>query len=164
MPPFQTKVLSKHNDYITPKSVWTQIAQFLPKDKVIWEAFYCEGSSGQHLKDLGFDTIHKDVDFYKHDLGDIIVSNPPFETKRDVFVRLKALGKPFVMLSPADMMSSQYFSDLFGDSIQVIVPRQRICFQRVEENGSVGEPRRGNFNTYYYCWKMCLPRDLVYLH
>ena len=163
MPPFQRKTVSTYNNYITPKCVWKSITNFIPKDKVLWEAFYCEGSSGRHLADLGFKVIHKNINFYDHNLGDIIISNPPFETKRTVYTRLKQLDKPFIMLSPADLLSSQYFIDLFGDTIQLIIPRKRIRYQRVEPNGSVGTAKRGNFNSYYYCYKMNLPRDITYV-
>ena len=75
---FHTKTFIKHDNYMTPKSAWENIKQFIPKDKVIWEAFYGDGQSGNHLKELGFSTIHEPVDFYENNLGDVIVSNPPF--------------------------------------------------------------------------------------
>jgi len=37
---FHTKRFLKHDDYMTPKSAWDNIKHFIPKDKVIWEAFY----------------------------------------------------------------------------------------------------------------------------
>ena len=37
---FHTNILLKHDDYMTPKLVWENIKHFIPKDKVIWEAFY----------------------------------------------------------------------------------------------------------------------------
>ena len=32
--------LKKHDDYMTPKYAWENIQHLIPKDKVIWEAFY----------------------------------------------------------------------------------------------------------------------------
>lgn len=43
---FQTKTFLKHDDYMTPKSAWESILQYIPKDKLIWEAFYGDGTSG----------------------------------------------------------------------------------------------------------------------
>ena len=46
--------LRKDDEYMTPKSAWEQIAPLIPTDKVIYEAFYGDGSSGAHLRELGF--------------------------------------------------------------------------------------------------------------
>ena len=54
-----------HHDYMTPKSAWEAIAHLIPKDKVIWEAFYGDGCSGEYLRQLGFDVIHKPVNFFE---------------------------------------------------------------------------------------------------
>jgi len=37
---FHTKTFLKHDSYMTPKSAWDNIKHLIPKDKVIWEAFY----------------------------------------------------------------------------------------------------------------------------
>ena len=62
---FNTKKFSKHDDYMTPKYAWEAIQSLIPKNKVIWEAFYGNGNSGKYLSELGFDVIHKEVDFLK---------------------------------------------------------------------------------------------------
>ena len=75
---FHTKTFIKHDDYMTPRHAWEAIKEYIPQDQTIWEAFYGDGDSGNHLKDMGFPVIHEPVDFFTNDLGDIIVSNPPF--------------------------------------------------------------------------------------
>jgi hypothetical protein len=154
---FHTKTFTKHDDYMTPKYAWENIQQYIPKDKVIWEAFYGDGTSGQHLRDLGFQVIHEDVDFFTEDRGDIIVSNPPFSLKKQVLTRLKALGKPFALLLPASVLGTKMLSDLFPD-IQVLIPKGRISYLKG------GEQTKGVwFASFFYCWKLNLPRDLVFL-
>ena len=74
---FQTKTFSNHDDYMTPKSAWQNIAEYIPKDKQIWEAFYGDGTSAENLKELGFNVVSEPIDFYKEDRGEIIVTNPP---------------------------------------------------------------------------------------
>ena len=74
---FQTKTFQKHDDYMTPKSAWDNIKQYIPRDKVIWEAFYGNGESGRYLRELGFNTIHEEIDFFENDKGEIVCSNPP---------------------------------------------------------------------------------------
>ena len=74
---FTNETFSKHDDWMTPKSAWEDIAEYIPKDKAIWEAFYGDGKSGNILTELGFkDVIHQEIDFFENDLGEIVVSNP----------------------------------------------------------------------------------------
>ena len=96
---FNTKSFLKHDDYMTPYSVWENIKDFIPANKVIWESFYGDGKSGEHLRKLGFEVIHEPIDFFEENHGDIIVSNPPFSKKKEVFIRLKKLNKPFLYIS-----------------------------------------------------------------
>jgi hypothetical protein len=95
---FHTKTFLKHDDYMTPKYAWENIKDYIPKDKVIWEAFYGDGKSGEYLRELGFNVIHNDNDFFESNEGDIIVSNPPFSDKNKTINRLKELDKPFIMI------------------------------------------------------------------
>ena len=152
------------DEYITPFSAWEQIQQFIPKDKTIWEPFYAEGSSGTHLRKLGFEVYHEDEDFFKEDHGDIVVSNPPFSKKQEVLKRLKLLNKPFIILAPTFMLPSVYFRKLFGDTgtVQIIIPPARVQFQVVTD-GSLVSAGRPSFDCFYYCVGMNLPKDLVFL-
>ena len=157
----------KHDDYMTPKSAWESIAHLLPADKVIWEPFYGDGKSGEYLKELGFDVIHENIDFFQNDCGDIIVSNPPFSKTKEVFTRLKELGKPFVVIFPCMKLITRYVADLFAetdDPLQIIIPRKRIHFIKHKDGKPVpGWKNQTAFDSYYFCWKMNLPRDIVWL-
>ena len=147
----------KDDDYDTPLSAWKSIEKYLPKDKVIWEAFYSNGESGKHLRSLGCQVIHEDVDFFTSDRGDVVVSNPPFSKKKDIFRRLKELQKPFILLLPASVLGTKMLSDMFPD-IQVIVPKGRISF--VKDGKATSQVW---FASFFYCWKMSLPKDLIFL-
>jgi len=162
---FHTKTFLKHDDYMTPKYAWENIKQYIPKDKVVWEAFYGDGESGKYLTELGFNTIHEEVDFFENDLGEIIISNPPFSLSKEVLTRLKELGKPFIMILPSSKINTQYFRKLFADEgIQIIIPRKRIHFVKLV-NGEKPEGWKNscNFDCFYYCWKMELPKDIIWL-
>lgn len=164
---FHTKTFLKHDDYMTPKYAWENIKDYIPKDKVIWEAFYGDGVSGSYLKELGFNVIHEPIDFFTEDRGDILVSNPPFSKSKEVLTRLKELGKPFIMILPSSKINTQYVRSLFSntdDKLQIIIPRKRIHFLK-QVNGVVPEGWKNacNFDCFYYCWKMNLPRDIVWL-
>tara|TARA_R100001443_G_C3308585_1_gene167122 strand:- start:116 stop:571 length:456 start_codon:yes stop_codon:yes gene_type:complete len=150
---------------MTPKYAWENIQHLIPKDKVIWEAFYGNGESGTYLKELGFNTIHEEVDFFTHDLGDIIVSNPPFSKSKEVMIRMKELDKPFILIMPSSKINTKYFRENFKDSgLQIIIPRKRIHFKKLI-NGRIPENWKDqcNFDCFYYCYKMNFDKDIIWL-
>ena len=162
---FHPKAFIKHDDYMTPKYAWDWIKDFIPKDKVIWEAFYGDGESGKILSDLGFNVIHEETDFFTNNLGDVIVSNPPFSKKKAVMTRLKEIDKPFIIICPSSMLNTQYIRHLFKDDrLQIIIPNKRINFKKLID-GKVPDNwgDRCNFDCFYYCWKLDLPNDIVWL-
>lgn len=164
---FQTKTFTKHDDYMTPFSAWASIQQYIPKNKVLWEAFYGDGNSGTHLTNLKFKVIHEDIDFFENDKGDIVVSNAPFTLIPEVLSRLKEMNKPFILIMPSSKINTQYFRKLFCDTedpIQIIIPRKRIQFLKMVD-GVVDEDQKKacNFDCFYYCWKIGLERDIVWL-
>jgi len=163
---FHTKTFTVHDDYMTPKSAWENIKEYIPREAKIWEAFYGDGNSGNHLKDMGFNVIHDEDDFMKSDKGDIVVSNPPFSKCKEVLNRLVELEKPFIMIMPSSKINTQYFRKLFSnnqDPIQIIIPRRRIQFIKIVDGEAV-QSNRCNFDCFYYCWKMKLPRDIIWLN
>lgn len=168
MASFHSKTFTKHDDYMTPKSAWENINQFIPKDKVIWEPFYCKHSkSADYLTELGCkEVIMNNEDFFKNNRGEVIISNPPFTMKKQVLQRLKQLNKPFIMIMPCSTISTMYVRELFKDcedKLQVIIPRKRIQFIKVKDDAIVNEKGKCNFDCFYFCWKMNLPRDIVWL-
>jgi len=163
---YHTKTFSKHDDYQSPKSAWENITHLIPKVE-IWEAFYGNGDSGKYLTELGFQTIHEDIDFFENDRGECVVSNPPYTLCPQILTRLVELNKPFILIMPAGKLHTQYFRKLFSnadDPIQIIIPRKRIQFVKTVD-GEVPKDYKSdcNFDCYYYCWKMNLPRDIVWL-
>jgi len=163
---FTNKNFINHDDYMTPKYVWQDIKDLIPPNTVIWECFYGDGTSGENLKELGFDVIHEKIDFFNSDRGELLVSNPPFSKKKEVFTRLKQLNKPFIMLAPSSMINTQYIRQLFSncdDKIQIIIPKKRINFTKKKDNVSEKLKNTCNFDCFYYCWKINLPNDINWL-
>lgn len=187
---FQTKKFAVHDDYMTPASAWHAIKDYIPKGKQIWEPFYGDGTSGKVLQNMGFNVVHRPVDFFEHDFGDVIVSNPPFSNLRAVLERLVTIGKPFILIMPTSKLVTRYLADIFSqtaDPIQLLIPRRRIQFIKMQHQaptakrgraaakGSSGTIRKQfvkahmengaacNFDCFYYCWRLNLPRDIVWL-
>ena len=143
------------DNYYSKKEVWEKIQEYIPKDKVIWEAFYGDGKSGEYLKELGCNVIHEPIDFFENNLGECIVSNPPFSLRQKVFTRLKELDKPFIIVMFPIVLSCKWFLDLFDD-IQIIIPKKRVKFV-----GNGKDNYTPNGGVWYFCWKMDLPKDLI---
>ena len=157
--------LMKHDDYMTPKYAWENIQHLIPKDKVLWEAFYGDGKSGEYLKELGFKVIHEPIDFFENNVGDIIVSNPPFSKSKEVMKRLLELDKPFIVIFPIAKICTSYLREWQDKHLQIIVPRKRIHFQK-QINGVVPDNWKNAccFDCFYYCYKMNLPSDIIWLN
>jgi len=161
-----TKQFSSKDDYMTPFSAWEDIREFLPKDKVVWEAFYGDGKSGEYLRSLGCDVIHEDIDFFEHDLGECIVSNPPFSKSRQVLERLREMEKPFILLLPAGKLFTKYYRAAFGNDpdMSLIIPPKRINFMPLKD-GEVDVSYKSNcaFDCIYYCWRMGIKERIIHL-
>ena len=156
---FNGKPIFKVDDeYMTPKYAFENIQHLIPKDKIIYEPFYGDGKSGEYLKELGFDVIHKPIDFFENDLGDIIISNPPFSLSKEVMNRLYELDKPFILILPSSKINTQFFRKWKDKGIQIIIPKKRIQFIK---NGI--QTKGCAFDCFYYCYKINLKNDIMWL-
>ena len=156
---FHPKTFIKHDDYMTPKYAWENIIEYIPKNKVIWEAFFGDGKSGDYLKELGLTVIHEPIDFFKENKGDIIISNPPFSLSKEIMNRLLELDKPFILILPCSKISTQYFRKWKNKGLQIIIPKKRIQFIK---NGNELN-NKCNFDCFYYCYKIDLPSAIIWL-
>jgi len=156
--------LQKCDDYMTPKYAWENISHLIPKDKIIWEAFYGDGASGNHLRELGFNVIHQDVDFFTNNLGEVIVSNPPYSKSKEVMNRLLELDKPFILIMPSSKINTSYFRPWKDKGLQIIIPKKRIHFEK-QVNGErpVNWKNACYFDCFYYCYKIGLDKAITWL-
>ena len=85
----RSRVLQIDDEYYTPKHAWEDIQRFIPKDKVIWEAFKGDGRSADYLREMGHEVVCDDDDFFVcHHKVYIVASNPPFSKAKEVLQRL----------------------------------------------------------------------------
>ena len=150
------------DNYMTLESSWSNITDYIPKDKIIYEPFYGDGTSGEFLRKLGCKkVIHEDTDFFENSFEyDMIISNPPFRFKKQIFQRLKEIGKPFIMICPITTLGYKYFLDNYTNEIQLIVPAKRMKFRKLNTDNAKYAPP---FSTFYFCYKMNLPKDLIFI-
>ena len=149
------------DNYITNGEDWLRIKDYIPKDKIIWSPFYCDGKQKEYFKDMGFDIIHQDKDFFSYTPQyDIVIDNPPFSKKKEILARLKELDKPFILIMPSVMLCYKYFQDHFKEHLQMIIPYNRIKFKHLE---SINKNYTPPYASYYFCYKMKLPKDLIFI-
>ena len=163
---FHTKTFITHDDYMTPKSAWESVAHLIPRDKIIWEAFYGDGVSGQYLKELGFNVKHEKIDFFDYEMkeNEIIVSNPPFSKIKDILERLLILDKPYMLILPSSKINTSYFREWRNKNMQIVIPRKRIHFNKTVNGVVVADQKNAcNFDCFYYCYKMNLLKDITWL-
>lgn len=142
-----------YDNFITPIEVWKNIKQFIPNDKKIWCPFYYDGV--HTLRDLGYDIIHENEDFFNNNKGDIIIDNPPFSIKKKILEYCLKLDKPFILIMPSSTINYQYFRK-FKNKIQIIIPPKRYNFDKIKKSSAT-------FDTFYYCYKIGLEKDITWL-
>jgi len=149
------------DNYATDKSGWEKIEKYIPKEKLIWSPFYCDGKQKEYFEEMGYNIIHEDKDFFSYiPEYDICVDNPPFSKMKEICVRLKEIDKPFIMVAFSKVILMKWFQKLFKDDLQVIIPFTRTTFTHLTN------PKKGYtppFGVMYYCYKMNLPKDLIFL-
>ena len=110
---------------------------------------------------MGFDIIHEDRDFFSYTPEyDLIIDNPPFSKLYDICFRLKELDKPFILISFPKIFLTKKFQNIFKEHLQLIIPNNRITFTHLKN------PKEGYtppFGTWYFCYKMNLPRDIIWI-
>ena len=157
----------KDDEFYTFKETWESIQQYIPKDKVVWEAFSnnVEFEGQQYLKSICKDVITGTGDFFKCDVPicDCVISNPPFSIKKEVLERLKQLDKPFILILPTLALQTKYMKKLFGDTgdLQVIMPTNKIFFYKFNEDGTKKKYDKLSYYCCFVCYKMNLPNDFI---
>ena len=154
--------LDKDSDnYATDKLGWEIIKEYIPADRKIWSPFYCHGKQKEYFKDMDFDIIHEDKDFFSYTPEyDIIIDNPPFSKFKDICIKLKELDKSFILLCPARTLQLKHFQEKFKNNLQLIIPLKRPTFTHLTN------PKKGYtppFGVVYFCYKMDLKKDLVFI-
>lgn len=133
------------------------------KERIIWCPFDTEESEFVKVfKEHGYNVINSHIskgqDFYKYEPEhfDLIISNPPFTNKTEMFKRVLSFKKPFAIL-----MSVLYLNDgtpftLFKDiDLQLLFFQKRMTFKNYFGDNKI------NFMSCYFC-KDFLPKGVIF--
>ncbi len=149
------KTSGKNDECYTPKYVVESIIPFVPKSFVIWCPFDTEESFFvKVLKENGFKVIYSHIsmgqnfyDYEPKEHWDIIISNPPFTNKKQIFERAFQLGKPFMLLMTAQWFNDAAPVDLYmkynPNGMQTIQFRNRIKY--------IGCDNKIPFKSIFFC-------------
>lgn len=159
------KLLNTDNiEYYTPNWVWDCLKPYIPPNKQIWECFRNEDikstQSAEYLRELGFDVINPLCDFFKNDYGDIVISNPPYNIKKEVLFRLIEINKPFMLILPNIILNTLYFIELAKqhDELQIIILPKRVDFIKPSNTKS-----KSTFHTLVICYKCHLKDRITFI-
>ena len=148
---------------MTPRYGVLPIVKYLPKDKIIWCPFDKEDSEFvKVLTEQGYKVIYSHIengqDFYTYEPEewDILVSNPPFTNKRQIFERALSFGKPFALIMSNTWLNDSAPKQVFKDKqLQILFFEERMKFSN---NGVV--QNKITFSSSYFCYNL-LPKDIV---
>lgn len=163
------KVAGSGNDeFYTPRYAIEPILKYIPKDSIIWCPFDTEKSLFvQMLKENNIKVIYSHIDneedFFNYEPNeyDLIVSNPPYSLKGEVFQRLFNIGKPFAMLvGVVGLFESQKRFDMFkNNQFEIMYLNRRVSYFKDynDEKPALNPP----FSSVYLCSKL-LPQQIVF--
>ena len=148
---------------MTPRYGVLPIVKYLPKDKIIWCPFDKEDSEFvKVLTEQGYKVVYSHIEngqnfyTYEPEEWDILVSNPPFTNKRQIFERALSFGKPFALIMSNTWLNDSAPKQCFKDKqLQLLMFEERMKFSN---NGVV--QNKITFSSSYFCYNL-LPKDIV---
>ncbi len=148
-----------NDENYTPKYAIEPLLEFISKDNIIWCPFDKDDSEFVKVfKENGFKVIYSHIDngqnfhFYEPDDWGIMISNPPFTKKRQIFERALSFNKPFALLMTNVWLNDSAPKQLFyKKDLQLLMFDKRIQFTK---------ERKITFSSSFYCYKL-LPKQIV---
>ena len=155
----------KNDECYTPRYGVEPLLEFLEpyKEKIIWCPFDTEESEFVKVfKEYGYKVVYSHIkygqDFYRYEPEewDIIVSNPPFTNKAEIFKRALSFDKPFALLMTITWLNDATPANVFRDrELQILSFNERMEFKNREQNKKI------NFLSAYFCYKF-LPKNFIF--
>lgn len=151
----------------TPPYAIDPLLPYISSALHVWEPAYGEGLLTEALYDSGFKTvitgdIQTGENFFEYtpDAWDVIVTNPPFSLKYRWLERCYALGKPFALLMPLEVLGAKSAQVLFRQhGINVIFLSDRVDF-KMPNLGWDGSGAQ--FPVAWFCWGLPIAEQMVF--
>ncbi len=165
---FQQITTSSSDEWYSPQSIVDMIVPYILKSgyKKIWCPFdMADSNFVMTFKDKGLDVTYGHIctgqDFFNYEepQGEIVVSNPPYSKRNEIFQRLYEMNVPFALVMNFNgLFDSKKRLELFKQhGIEIIIPRGRMKFVQ-QERGYLKSP---NFQSVYVCNKL-LNKQIVF--
>ncbi len=147
----------------TPRWGVEPILPYIPKGAIVWCPF--DTADSEYVKLISktnkvvYSHIDLGMDYYKTEPKewDIMISNPPFKNKKDIFLRALSFNKPFALLMAVTWLNDATPVKIFKDKgLQLLLMTRRIQF--IDAEGvMLGRP---SFSSAYFC-RGILPQSLL---
>jgi hypothetical protein len=167
---FNAKAKNSTDLYGTPPEATNLLLPYLKPFKKIWEPCCGFGAISAVLLRGGWEVVASDISTGLDALSslplewqevDAIVTNPPYTQKTEFLARCYALGRPFALLLPCDLVNKHRTALFRVHGVQLIVPDKRIQFLRFA-GGGVSRASSPNMGSCWFTWGMNLPSDLIF--
>ena len=155
----------KNDECYTQRYAVEPLLEFMQpyKDKIIWCPFDDETSEFVKVfKEEGFQVVYSHIkfgqDFYKYEpeRWDVMISNPPFIHKAEIFKRALSFDKPFALLMTITWLNDATPANVFKDKeLQILSFNERMQFKNQMQS------RKINFLSAYFCYKF-LPKGFLF--
>lgn len=158
---------SGNDEFYTPNYAVRPILKYILKNAKVWCPFDTEHSNFVKLisktNEVTFSHIDDGKDFFNFEPEeyDVIISNPPYSIKGEVFNRLFTLNRPFAMLvGVVGLFESDFRFDLFSsNTFEIMYFNRRISYYKshFDQKPSLNPP----FSSVYLCSGL-LPKQIVF--
>ena len=152
-----------NDECYTPRYAVVPILGYIPDGAIVWCPF--DKADSEFVKHISkthrvvYSHLDYGQDFYTYEpeAWDVLVSNPPFTNKRQIFERALSFGKPFALV-----MSNTWLNDAAPKQLFLEKELQLLMFdKRIKFISPDGRPNsKITFSSSYYCWNF-LPKQIV---
>ncbi len=133
------------------------------RDKIIWCPFDTEESEFVKVfKENGYEVVYSHIDYgqdfytYEPEKWDLLISNPPFTNKTQIFERVISFNKPFALL-----MNITYLNDAVAAKTFKNIKLQILSFDKRMEFKNQVKTKKINFMSAYFCSDF-LPEQIIF--
>lgn len=153
----------KNDECYTERFAVEPLLEFLEpfRNSIIWCPFDTEESEFVKVfNEYGFKVVYSHIingqDFYSYEpeKWDIIISNPPFTHKKQLFERVISFNKPFALIMTLTWLNDKAPMRIFKDkNLQLLMFEDRMTFKGQDKN-------KISFSCAYFC-RDFLPEQII---